>query len=95
MYFITCLAGLPSREEDGGDIRTFGYFKSLHDAEKALVLNTYDMHETMYNYAVIERIGEGIHPNAQAISWFEYDRQKDSFVPIERVNTIFVNFALG
>lgn len=95
MYFITCMERLPNHEDSGGDICTFGYYKELIDAERALKENRLDMHEYMYDYAIIEWIPEGIHANANAIGWHKFNRIKNAFESIPMNKTIFVNFAIG
>ena len=95
MYYITCLQHKPSETTNGGDLHTFGYFKSLQDAQHALAVNRYDMHETTYDYAVIERIPEGIHPDAQIIGWYQYNPQEKTFEPIAFFKQPDVNFAFG
>lgn len=95
MYFITCLERVPTFEDNGGHTRTFGFFKEILEAEKALKENRLDMHECMYDYAVIEFIKQGIHPYAQVTGWFKYDKETDSFQPTKIEKHPYVNFALG
>ena len=86
MYFITCFSQceLTNGFFDGGYCRCFGYYEYLYDAIKALKLNHCDMHETIYWYAVIEKIGEGIHPEVEMEKWFKYDRERDGFFEIKK-----------
>lgn len=101
MYFITCFEKCKTHSElgcfDGGSSRCFGYFETLYDATKALNENWCDMHETIYWYAVIEKIGEGIHPEVEEEYWFKYDIEKDGFFRIEKPEAAYLtcNYALG
>ncbi len=58
MYFITCFDSL---SEDSGK-RTVGFVKDLSVAERCLRDNYMDIRESIYDYAVIERMYEGIYP---------------------------------
>jgi hypothetical protein len=55
------------------------------------------MHETIYWYAVIEKIGEGIHPEVEKEYWFKYDKEQDGFFEIEKPKETrcVCNHALG
>lgn len=95
MYFITCMERKPTYADDGGDFRTFGYYPTLWEAERALQENRLDLHEYRYMYAVIEHIEPGIHPNAQALAWYKYDSPLRVFVRTTIEELPFTNFALG
>lgn len=100
MFFITCFQHIrkePKKFLDIGDSRVFGYFSSLEQAKNALAKNTLDMHEDYYNYAMIEEIGEGIHPEVESRHFFEYDSEIGGFIPIEEPIAFkhYTNFALG
>jgi hypothetical protein len=99
MYFITCLDNL---EIDAlgllGDSRCFGYFSTYQRAKEALEINECDMWEAgCYNYAVIERIESGVHPQSKEMSWWKFDHEKRAFSEIHKPEEI-VNeecYALG
>ena len=101
MYFITCFEKCKTHHElgffDGGDSRCFGYYEYLYDAVKALKENRCDMHEYIYWYAVIEKIGEGIHPTVEREYWFKYDKEQDGFFKIKKPKETrcVCNHALG
>ena len=88
MYFITCFEQCKTHHElgffDGGSSRCFGYYEMLYDALMALKENKCDMHEGIYWYAVIEKIGEGIHAMVEEEYWFKYDREQDGFFEIKK-----------
>jgi hypothetical protein len=50
-----------------------------------------------YNYAVIERIESGVHPQSKEMSWWKFNHEKRGFYeipkPEETKNTY--NYALG
>ena len=75
MYFITCFEKCETHPKlgcfDGGCSRCFGYKEFLYDAERALNENHLDMHETIYHYAVIEKIGPYAFKNCAALKTVE------------------------
>lgn len=99
MYFITCFEkiGLNEYGLDIGCQRTFGYKETLEQAEEALSKNTLDMWETVYNYAIVEKMGPYIHPICEERYFYKYDREKNGFFRIEEPNEFkhYCNIALG
>jgi len=58
MYFVTTFEQL-NYDEFGwkfGTTRTIGYFKFLEDAQHIVINNECDICETIYDYAIIEKI---------------------------------------
>lgn len=100
MFFITCFQYIrkePKKFLDIGDSRVFGYFRTLEQAKNALAKNTLNMHEYYYNYAIVEEIDEGIHPEVESRYFFEYNKELNGFLPIDepiefKHNS---NFAIG
>ena len=100
MFFITCFEKC---EKDGrgcfvtGDMRTFGYFDNLEACTQALNENVCDMHECLYEFAVIESIGQGIHSHAKEEAWFRWNDEKQGFFEIEKpeCSRNYSNYALG
>ena len=101
MFFIT---GLMRRHVDDnfdtiGNTRTFGYLETYEDAENALNKNMADMHEALYDYAVIEYFESGLYPicwNADRV-FFKWDATKNGFFrcdPIPELENI-CNIAIG
>lgn len=75
MYFVTAI----EIDEDGienpfiHDSRCFGYYENKTNAIKAVVENCGDMHEGSFNFLVIEKIPEGIHPMPDLEElWFKW-----------------------
>ena len=51
----------------------------------------------VYNYAVIERIEQGIQSHAEEMAWFKFDTEKRGFYEIpkpEETKKVY-NYALG
>ena len=100
MFFITCFKKI-EKDKNGfletGYARTFGFKESFEEAEKALNENRCDMRETIYNYAVVEEINAGIHPEVEMEAWFKWNEEKQGFYRIEKPEPVlhFCNFALG
>lgn len=55
------------------DTRSWGWYPTLAEAERALDANLTDMHETQYDVAVIERQPPGICAGATEESWWIFD----------------------
>ncbi len=68
---------------DYGRSRVVGFFTNYADAQKALRLNSGDMFETVYEYACIERVEEGLFQSGYLMGWYQYDKGKDSYLPID------------
>ena len=60
MYFIT---GIEKLDKDYGikGTRCFGYYKTFEEADQAVKCNSCDINETIYDFAVIEFIEDGLH----------------------------------
>lgn len=102
MYFITAMTNIvyedtkfDSEEFKKHSTRCFGYYSDKEKAINAVVNNYCDMYETTYEFILIEKIGEGIHPDADIIGWFKYNGQINKYEPIEVERTGFCNYALG
>jgi hypothetical protein len=102
MYFITAMTNIltetdrfDSEKVKKNTSRCFGYFKEKEDVEYAVTNNMADMWETMYDYIVIEEIEEGIHPLAEIVGWYQYNKDKDGYELIGVGRTGFSNYALG
>ena len=98
MYFITCFEKIDKDDlgwRDIGCSRTFGYYENFEDADKALKGNYCDMFETIYHYAVIEKIEQGIHSRREG-HWF-YKFEKEGYLPIEEPEEFkcCANIAIG
>jgi hypothetical protein len=99
MYFITCFSryenirGVP----DIGASRTFGYYPHRHWAIEDLHNNNTDLHECLYDYAVVEKIPMGLYPLAEERIFFKWDEAKQGFYEIDGADMQngFGNYAFG
>ena len=98
-YFITAIYYNSTDWEDDRNHRTFGYYSTLDAAKQAVEKNLCDMNEFLYNYIVIEEIGEGIHPEVKSEMWWAWSRDLKCWEPLESrpVDEYFnfCNWALG
>ena len=99
MWFITVFEKIDPSEEYlalFGDQRTWGYYKEREMAVQALHENWTDMQETLYSYALIEKIEEGISATANERQWFKWDVARQGFFEIEEPECVehIVNFAI-
>ena len=102
IYTITTLEKVETDKNgwfEHGDSRVVGYYMDLDTAKEAVMNNACDINETVYDYAVIEKVKEGIfHPSNKAL-WFKYDKETDSYKPIdtpkEAKNACACGFSIG
>lgn len=100
MFFITCFSKIETDKLgwiDMGAVRTFGYERTFEEAEESLNLNRCDMWEYLYDYAVVEKINYGIHPDCEERWFFKYNKEKDGFFRIEEPEEFknYCNIAFG
>ena len=99
MFFITCFSQMKRTRGsfDGGAVRTFGFYETLDDAERALNVNSCDLHECLYKYAVVEKMEPAIHPYVEQEVWFKWDEDRQGFFRISKPKETehYCNFALG
>ena len=57
----------------------------------------YELYEGCYNYAVLEKVDEGICPYCGERYWFKFDRENNGYFEIEEPECVkhICNFALG
>lgn len=99
MYFITCFQKIGNGKYglDIGASRVVGYCSNYLIADSILRNNVCDIHETIYHYAVIEEIEEGVYPTVKDRWFYKYDKEKDGYYPIEEPIEFkhYGNIALG
>ena len=102
MYFITAMTNVinlntrfDSEESKKHSKRCFGYFREVETAREAVTNNWADIHETIYTFALIEKIGEGIHPSAEIVAFYQFDDVTRKYIEIPWEWTGFCNYAIG
>ena len=100
MYFITCFEGYGKTKlgwPDIGSSRTVGYYPHKEWAVEDLNSNNLDIHEDMYDYAVIEKIPMGLYPVAEETIYFKWDEEKQGFYENDGndMKDCFGNYAFG
>lgn len=80
-----------------GSERLVGYYTNKDKAFNAIINNACDINETCYDYALIEEVEEGLYNAAMHRYWFEYNRAKDKYEPIEEPDFVkhFSGFTIG
>lgn len=81
MYFITTIH---SKDENSIDTRCVGYFEDLETAKIILENNACDLFECLYEYAVIEKVEEGLYQLPKKEYWFVINKTYDGYVAIEK-----------
>lgn len=99
MFFITCFQKCEEDKYglDTGATRTFGYYEDYETCKQALNENWCDMWEYLYDWAVVEKIGPGIHAHAEEMGWFKWNDDRQGFFEIEKpaCTECYCNHALG
>lgn len=98
MYFITCFQKYEidkSGWRDVGAIRTFGYYDTRSVAIRAVKLNNCDIHECLYDYAVIEYIPDGLYNVAEERIFFKWNEKLYGYKEIKPFEDCFGNYAFG
>ena len=83
MYFVCTREEDDCKELYGG---AWGYYRNKEDAVDAVHRNVTDIHETIYPYAIIERLEQGLFPVPKEREWFGWDDEKYGFYEIETPN---------
>ena len=101
MYFITVIENIDYDADPlyatKGDQRCMGYVETFEKAEEIVTNNSYDIHECSYDYAVIEKIGPGIHYPAFERQFYKYNYEKGTYERIEEPPSVkqIINFSIG
>lgn len=99
-YFITTFVkydtdrnGLP----DIGEARTVGYYDSKEEAISRVLENRCDLWETIYTYAVVERLSPGLYPfvSEEERWFFKWNNDTKQYEPTEPFKDNFGNYAFG
>jgi len=97
IFTISCFVDVCADCGTKGGVRTFGFYSTFEEADKAVRENRCDLSEYTYNYAVIEEVPEGIHSFAQNRWVYKFNDSKKTFEPIDEPEEIkhFSNFSMG
>lgn len=98
MYFITCFQKYETDRFGWPDIgcgRTFGYYKDREIAIRMVELNNLDIHERLYDYAVVEYIPEGLYNIAEERLFFKWNENTRMFEQTEEFIDFCGNYAFG
>lgn len=70
---------------DFGGERNVGFYVSLDDAIECIKSNYADIWETIYNYAMIEEIHEGLYGSAPSHTWwFKWNKEHQCYEPMDQ-----------
>lgn len=75
--------------------RTFGFYHEYTDALDAVMTNKCNMEESLYEYLVMEKIAEGIHPEVLEEYWFKW--KNSNWISCKKPYhcSLLTNWALG
>lgn len=96
MYFITVFENV-AEWPNTGDQRAWGYYYKFADAKRAVENNLTNLHENCYNYALIERIDQGICGYAEQMQWYVWDYENQRYTEMDQPESMkrLCNLALG
>lgn len=86
VYFVTGIT-YESKEKESlvnRGQRCFGYFQTFKEAEKAILNNSCDIFEYIHEYAVIEKVQDGIHQLDFNPHWYKWDEKKECYEKSEK-----------
>lgn len=96
MYFITAMTEPTEGKLGWPDYssRCFGYYETFEEADQRVRQNAMDIHECLYDLAVIEKIDPGIHSIPDNGIWYKYVGN-DTWEPTEKPALLkqFINMA--
>ena len=83
IYLITMFEDLSSEERCfRKPSRAVGFYRSLHEAEIAIINNYGDIRECLYDYAVLEEIEEGLYPLSLNRKVYKFNEKTGKYHPI-------------
>ncbi len=68
LFFVTTIQVV---DDEIVDTRCVGFFEEYEEAKRAVCKNLYDIHEGIYDYAVIEAIQSGLYQVDSNPKWFQ------------------------
>lgn len=89
MFFISTIR---TNAEGVDDQRPVGCYKNWESAALRVKNNVCDIFEDgYYEYAVIVFIDEGLYPPQQEMQWYEYDRERNLGIEIDRPQLVHID----
>lgn len=90
IYTIMMMRRLEKNTKGGrkpifGGTRIVGYYENYEDAYISVTGNSCDIHQGIYQYALIEEVKEGLLNPAKSEDrhWFEYSEKTDRYIEIK------------
>ena len=78
--------------------RCIGFFEDYQTAEDAVLKNSVDMWETIYDWVVIEKVKEGFYSHDIHSKWFHWEGkgyEDGKYVPVENPEPRVVGWGIG
>ncbi|AOQ24652.1 hypothetical protein MTAT_19970 [Moorella thermoacetica] len=94
MYFIVVLDDLDLRQAES---RVVGYYPDFESAHQAVINNRCDVWETVYTYALIEKISPGLYPDVEEKWFYKFNVWEGKYEPAGDIpqELMKYNLALG
>lgn len=80
---------------DLGDTRCLGWYSNLDEAKFAVENNFNDMHEDLYEYAVIEEMNPGLKIPEKSRIFYQWKNNSYQEINIPNEVVILSNFGIG
>lgn len=96
IYLVTGVTYVGKETKRRGT-RCFGYFPTFNEAEKAVLNNYCDIFEYIHEYAVIEKVEDGIHQIDLSPTWYKWDSEKECYEKVDRPDFAqgYVGWSIG
>lgn len=80
-----------------GASRAVGFYYNKKDAFESVKVNSCDIWEMCYDYAVIEEVEQGMYPECYHRWFFKYNRAVDRYEEINEPECVkhLMNFSIG
>ena len=108
MYFVVCIRAVLDKKGQltykringkRTDSRCWGWYFDVKDAIEGIKENVTDIAEDgFYEYAVIEKVPEGIIPvRTTEVQWYHYDKKTEKYSECEKPNWSehIINWSIG
>lgn len=74
-----------------------GFYINYEDAEWAVKNNCADIHDNLFDYAIIEKVSEGLYCTLMERWFFQYNHDSDGYIQIEEPSFLkhYANLTFG